>query len=157
MIVTLRPESPWDEPFLRALIYATIAGELGASQWPEPMRSHLLGIQYTARRQSHRTNFSEAASYIIDADGSDAGWTVVTTLPQQIQLVEIMVLPELRGRGIGTAAISQVLSTAAVAAKPVRLNVNVTNHAAIGLYQRLGFRTIDGDEVQRVMECLPRA
>jgi ribosomal protein S18 acetylase RimI-like enzyme len=157
MTVMLRPESGPDEPFLRRLIVETIAGELGALQWPEPMRSHLLGIQYTARRQSHRTNFPEGASYIIDADGTDAGWIVVTALPQQIQLVEIMVLQELRGRGIGTAAIRQVLASAAAAAKPVRLSVNVTNHAAIGLYQRLGFHRIDGDEVQHIMECPSQA
>jgi ribosomal protein S18 acetylase RimI-like enzyme len=157
MTVTLRPESELDEPFLRRLIVETIAGGLGASQWPEPMRSHLLGIQYAARRQSHRANFPEAASYIVDADGTDAGWTVVTTLPREIQLVEIMVLGELRGRGIGTSVIRQVLANAAAVAKPVRLHVNVTNHAAIELYQRLGFRRIDGDEVQHVMECLPLA
>jgi ribosomal protein S18 acetylase RimI-like enzyme len=152
MTVTLRPESELDEPFLRRLIVETIAGELGASQWPEPMRSHLLGIQYAARRHSHRTNFPEAASYIIDADGADAGWAVVTTMPHEIRLMEIMVLAELRGRGIGTEVIRQVLATAAAVAKPVRLSVNVTNHAAIGLYRRLGFRRIDGDEVQHVME-----
>jgi ribosomal protein S18 acetylase RimI-like enzyme len=157
MTVMLRPESPQDEPFLRRLIHASIAGELGASQWPEPMRTHLLSVQYTARRQLHRANFPAAASYVVVADGADAGWTVVTTMPHEIQLVEIMILPELRGKGIGTAAIRQVLASAAAAGKPVRLNVNVTNHAAIGLYQRLGFRRIEGDEVQHVMERLPQS
>jgi|HubBroStandDraft_1064217.scaffolds.fasta_scaffold757127_1 GNAT superfamily N-acetyltransferase len=157
MTVTLRPESPQDGPFLRRLIVETIACELDAAQWPEPMRTHLLGIQYTARRHSHTTNFPEGASYIIDIDGADAGWAVVTTMPHEIRLVEIMVLAGLRGKGIGTDAIRQVLATAADAGKPVRLTVNVTNHAAIGLYQRLGFRRIDGDEVQHVMECPPPA
>jgi ribosomal protein S18 acetylase RimI-like enzyme len=157
MIVTLRHESPQDEPFLRSLIHATIVGELEASQWPEPMRSHLLSVQYTARRQLNRAKFPEAVSFVVAADGADAGWAVVTTMPHEIQLVEIMILPELRGKGIGTAAIRQVLATAAAAGKPVRLNVNVTNHAAIGLYQRLGFRRIEGDEVQHVMECLTQS
>ena len=157
MIVTLRPESPQDEPFLRRLIHATIAGELGASQWPEPMRSHLLSVQYAARRQPNRANSPEAASYVVAADGADAGWALVTTMPHEIQIVEIMISPELRGKGIGTAAIRLVLAIAAAAGKPVRLNVNVTNHAAIGLYQRLGFRRIEGDEVQHVMEYLPHS
>jgi ribosomal protein S18 acetylase RimI-like enzyme len=157
MIVTLRPELPGDEPFLRSLIHATIAAELGASQWPEPMRGHLLGIQYTTRRQVHRANFPEAASYVVDADGADAGWALVTTLPHEIRLVEIMILQELRGKGIGTAAIRQILAIATAADKPVRLNVNVTNHAAIRLYERLGFRRIEADEVQHVMECRPKS
>jgi ribosomal protein S18 acetylase RimI-like enzyme len=157
MTVTLRPESQQDEPFLRSLIYATIAGELGASQWPEPMRSHLLGVQYSARRQLHRANFPAAVSYVVDVDGADAGWAVVTPMPHEVQLVEIMILPELRGQGIGTATIREVLANAGAAGKPVRLNVNLTNHAAIGLYQRLGFRRIEGDEVQQLMECLPHS
>jgi ribosomal protein S18 acetylase RimI-like enzyme len=155
MTVTRRPESQQDEPFLRRLILDTIAGELGASAWPEPMRSHLLGIQYTARRQSHRMNFPEAASQVIEADGEDAGWTVVTTMPHEVRLVEIMVLPQLRGKGIGAAVIRGILRSAAQEGKPVRLTVNVTNQPAIRLYQRLGFRRIGGDEVQHFMEHWP--
>jgi ribosomal protein S18 acetylase RimI-like enzyme len=157
MTVAMRPESPPDEAFLRQLIVETIAGELGASGWPEPMRSHLLGLQYTARRQSHRVNCPEAASYVIEADGEDAGWVVAHTLEDEVRLVEIMVSPELRGRGIGGAAIRGFLKTASEAGNPVRLNVNVTNQGAIRLYERLGFRRMGGDEVQHVMEHPPRS
>jgi ribosomal protein S18 acetylase RimI-like enzyme len=151
--VTLRPESPSDEDFIRRLILQTIAEELGASAWPEPMRSHLLGVQHTARRQSHRANNPEAASHVIQADGVDAGWAVLNTMPHEVRLAEIMILPEMRRRGIGTAAIDEILSTAARAGKPVRLNVNVTNHGAIRLYERLGFRQIEQNAVQYLMEC----
>jgi ribosomal protein S18 acetylase RimI-like enzyme len=155
MTAVLRPEGPRDEAFLRRLILDTIAGELGASAWPEPMRSHLLDIQYAARRRAHGAGFSESSSQIIQTDGADAGWLVTTTLPDEVRLVEIMVVPERRGQGVGTAAIRQVLDAAAEAAKPVRLAVNVTNRAAIGLYERLGFHRIDGDEVQHFMEYSP--
>jgi ribosomal protein S18 acetylase RimI-like enzyme len=143
MNVTRRPETPRDETFLRKLISDTIAGELGAGSWPEPMRGHLLGIQVSARRQSHRGN-------VIEVDGQRAGWIVVTTMPDEVRLVEIMVAPEFRGKGIGTAAIREVLANAA--GRPVRLSVNVTNRAAIRLYERLGFRWMEGDEVQHVLE-----
>lgn len=156
MTVTRRPECPQDEPFLRRLILETIAGELGASAWPEPVRTHLLEIQYTARRQSPSIKVPEAASQVIEADGEDAGWVLVTTMPHEVRLVEIMVLPELRGRGIGAGAIRGIVESAAAAGKPVRLNVNVTNRAAIGLYERFGFRRIDGNEVQQAMEYSPR-
>ena len=157
MTATLRPEEPRDEAFLRPLILDAIAGELGASAWPEPMRSHLLDIQYAARRHPHGAGIPETSSQIIQADGADAGWVVTTTLPQEVRLVEIMVLPEWRRRGVGTAAIRQLLSDAAAAGVPLRLRVNVTNRAAIALYERLGFRRIDGDEVQHLMECSPRS
>lgn len=153
MNITRRFESPRDEPFLRHLVVETVTAELGAAAWPEPMRSHLLGIQYTSRRQSHRMNFPEAASQVIEVDGKDAGWVVVDILPDEVRLVEIIVLPELRGRGIGTAVIREILAIGSEARKPVRLNVKVMNQGAIRLYERLSFRRTGGDEAQHFMEC----
>jgi ribosomal protein S18 acetylase RimI-like enzyme len=149
MKVLLRPESAGDEPFLRRLILDTIADELGASAWPEPMRSHLLEIQYKGRRPVS----SAAVSYVVEADGADAGWMVAITTPHEVRVVEIMVQAKLRGKGIGAAAMRGILEGAAAAGKPVRLNVNATNQAAIRFYERLGFRRAGGDEVQHVMEC----
>jgi len=39
MTFSLRPEAPGDESFLRGLVTATVAEELGAANWPEPMPS----------------------------------------------------------------------------------------------------------------------
>jgi ribosomal protein S18 acetylase RimI-like enzyme len=156
MTITLRPGTSQDETFFRRLILETIGIELGASAWPEPMRSHLLSIQYEGRRRSYRAGYPETESSVIQVDGEDAGWVAVAALPNQVHLAEIMVLPELRGRGIGTAAIRGILATARDAGKPVRLNVNAMNLAAIRLYERLGFRRIDGDEVQHLMEWAVR-
>jgi ribosomal protein S18 acetylase RimI-like enzyme len=155
MTVTLRPALPSDEGFLRDLIVDTVAGELGASAWPEPMRSHLLGVQYTARRHSSRVDFPEATSQVIQANGGDAGWVLVNAMRHETRLIEIMVAPELRGKGIGTAVIRELLANAFQAGKPMRLSVNVTNSGAIQLYERLGFRRIDGNEVQHIMEAHP--
>ena len=156
MKVRLRQESALDETFVRNLIIETIADELGAAAWPEAMRNHLLDIQYNARRHSGRPTSPQSASYIIEADAEDAGWLVTTTLPDEIWLAEIMVLNALRGKGIGTAVIRGILADAAQIQVRARLNVNKTNHGAIRLYERLGFRPIDGNEVRQVMECLPR-
>lgn len=157
MAAALRPELPQDEPFVRRLILETIAAELSASAWPEPMRSHLLGVQYAGRRQSNRVNFPAAASQVIEAEGADAGWVVVNTTPDEVRVVDIMVLPALRGRGIGTAVVRGILAAAAELRIPVRLNVYTTNHAAIRLYERLGFRRIGGDEAQHFMEASGRS
>jgi ribosomal protein S18 acetylase RimI-like enzyme len=88
----------------------------------------------------------------MQADGVPVGWALVNTMPHEVRVVEIMVLPERRGRGIGTAAFDEILSTAASARKPVRLNVNILNQRAIRLYERLGFRKVDQDAVQYLME-----
>ncbi len=152
MTVVRRAESPSDEDLIRCLILQTVAEQLGADAWPEPMRGNLLEIQFEGRRQSHAANYPDAASEVIEADGQNAGWIVVTTMPHEVRLVEIIVAAEFRGQGIGSAVIGDVLAAAESAGKPVRLHVNVTNSGAMRLYERLGFRRIGGDEVQHLME-----
>jgi GNAT superfamily N-acetyltransferase len=150
MIIGFRPEAPDDEPFLRRLIQSTIEEELGASAWPEPMRTHLIGLQCSARNQAVRGRFPEGESRIILADSAEAGWLYTAGLPEVVWLVEVMILPEHRGHGIGSAALRDVIDSAG--ARPLRLKVNVANTRAARLYERLGFRRAGGDEVQHLME-----
>ena len=149
MTVTLRPELPSDELFLRNLILDTIAAELGASAWPEPLRTQLLGMQYAGRR-----HVGNSAGFIVEANGVSAGWAALASTDSEVRLVEIMVLAELRGQGIGAVVIRQIQASARESGKPVRLNVNVTNAGAIRLYERLGFRQIESNQVQHTMEFL---
>lgn len=150
MKISLRREETGDEPFLRRLITTTIAQELAADCWPEPMRRQLLGMQYSARRQSIRDRFPAGESGIVLVDGSEAGWLYTARLEDEIRLVEIMIQPEHRGKGVGSALIRQVIEAAGPC--PVRLSVNATNIRAAQLYERLGFRKIGGDEVYLLME-----
>jgi ribosomal protein S18 acetylase RimI-like enzyme len=150
--ITGRSETPQDEPFLRRLIMDTVAAQLGAAAWPADVRETILNLQYQARRQAVRSRFPNGESRIILVDGREAGWLYVAELPEETRLVEIMVLGEYRGQGIGTAVLSQLIATAEEAGKPVRLSVDARNAGAIRLYERAGFRFTGSDEVQRFME-----
>ncbi len=150
MTVWCRPETAEDEPFVRRVLVEAVAEELGARTWPEPLREHLLELQYRGRRAG--VGSLPSASEIIVADGEDVGWLLVADLEQEIRIVEIVVLSLFRGRGVGSAVLGSILTRAGAAAKRVRLVVTSTNGGAIRLYQRLGFRTIDRDEVQQWME-----
>lgn len=154
--VTFRCEDPEaDEPFLRRLILDTISGELGADQWPALLRDQIVESQYAARRHGPLGSFPEGRSRIILLDSDPAGWLYTGTLDDSVWIAEIMVRPELRGRGVGTAALREVLGQASAEGKPVRLSVNVLNAGAIRLYERLGFRRTGGSEVQHTMEARP--
>jgi ribosomal protein S18 acetylase RimI-like enzyme len=155
MTITLRPETPADEPFLRQMIIASIAEELMAWMWPEAIRDNLLTMQYTQKLASVRTNYPQASSEIILVDGQPAGWIFQDETPEHIHLCEIMVLIEMRGKGVGATVLREVLDRADRAGKPVRLLVNVTNPRAAQLYERLGFVRTGGNEVQHEMERLP--
>jgi ribosomal protein S18 acetylase RimI-like enzyme len=151
MRVDLRPETPEDEPFLYRLITTTVAEELMAWAWDEKMREPLLRMQYNGRQQSIRAGHPNAEHSIIRLDGNPAGRIVIDRQDASIHLVDIAILAEHRGAGMGTAIIRELLVEADRAGKPVTLNVNATNRAA-GLYERLGFRRTGGSEVQHYME-----
>jgi len=150
-----RPASPEDEPFVRRLIMETLTEQLMPASWPAPMRAHLLETQCATRRQGIGAGFPAVDSRIIVVNGRDAGWTVVADLEHEVRLLEIMVLGEHRGTGIGTATIKGVIEAAARSGKPVRLHVSALNARAIALYERLGFRQSESDGVFHLMERVP--
>jgi ribosomal protein S18 acetylase RimI-like enzyme len=157
MTVSFRPETPEDEPWVRELIVEAVGQELGAHSWPEPMRSHLLGIQYTQRRNAVRLHYPEGESRIILADRAAAGWIYLAALPDEVRVAEVMVMAGYRSRGLGSEVIRRIIADADAAGKPVRLRVNVTNVRAGSFYERLGFQRVGGDELQHLMERVPSA
>lgn len=155
MNVTLRPAIPEDAPFVRQLVLDTVSEELMADSWPEPMRSHLLEIQYSSRLYSIRARFPGAQEFIILADTCPVGWMVKADLGEEIRWIELMVRPESRGKGVGKAALAEQIAEADRLGKPGRFSVSVGNVRAIRLYESLGFRRTGGDDTQHFMEYVP--
>ncbi|MEO8598017.1 MAG: GNAT family N-acetyltransferase [Candidatus Solibacter sp.] len=152
MTVLLRPEDAGDDEFLLGLLAETIAMELGAEQWPESLRVQIVGMQVGNRRMGPRAGYPQGQSSVIVADGERAGWIFKASLPGEVHIVEVMIRPALRGRGVGAAAIGQVLERARQDGRRVTLTVNVLNSGAIRLYERLGFRRVGGTPLQHHME-----
>ena len=84
---------------------------------------------------------------IVVIDGTDAGWIQLSTTDHEIHIDQLYLMPDFRGRGIGTQLIRDVLATAASENKSVHLSL-VRNNRAFYLYRRLGFRTLDEDSVR---------
>ena len=153
--VSRRPELSSDSSFLRQLIVSHAAAQLGADSWPEPMRSHLLATQYSARLASIRENFPGAVSEIIVADGQNAGWLVLAFGDDEVRVIEMLVQVEFRNKGIGTRILREVFASADHQHRPVRLHVRTDNLAAIRLYERVGFQSLEAGDLQQLMERQP--
>jgi ribosomal protein S18 acetylase RimI-like enzyme len=92
---------------------------------------------------------------VIVVDGCDAGRLDVTRQSDHIYLGVIELLPELQGRGIGSAIVRDLQAAAKTAGLPLRLQVLMTNPAAQRLYERLGFQVTDATGTHHLMACLP--
>ena len=79
---------------------------------------------------------------MILAGGEPAGRLYVARWENELRIVDIALLPEFRGRGIGGALLAELLAEADAAGKPVSIHVERENRA-MGLYRRLGFVEVE--------------
>lgn len=140
--MTLRPETPADEPFLRTLYASTRADELSqVSHWSDAQMAEFLDMQFNAQRTHYREHFPEARFDVIEVDGQAAGRLYLAVGGEGINLMDIALLPEHRGAGIGGALTRSVQTFAEEHGLAVVLHVEETN-PAMRLYSRLGFEVI---------------
>lgn len=132
----VRPMRPTDiERYLPAAA-AMFTEELGISPFVGPS-----GPSY--RRRVEGMLATGRAFGIVDDDGRMAFKADVGALTAQTcQVQGVWVRPDLRGRGLGTAALASVLQYALRLAPTASLYVNDFNTAARRMYARLGMRQV---------------
>jgi ribosomal protein S18 acetylase RimI-like enzyme len=86
--------------------------------------------------------------------GRPAGRLYVARWERELRLVDVALLPEHRGSGLGTALVSRVLAEAADAGKPVTIHVERMNPAQ-RLYRRLGFTLLEDKGMYLLLEWRP--
>jgi ribosomal protein S18 acetylase RimI-like enzyme len=99
--------------------------------------------QFEAQTVSYRNDFPQARFDIVELVGTPIGRIVVDRPGTMIHIVDQAIVPNLRGRGIGTAIMRAILDDAAAAGLPVQLEVDSENDPSYRLYRRLGFMPIE--------------
>jgi ribosomal protein S18 acetylase RimI-like enzyme len=149
-VITVRPEEPQDEAFLFELYASTRQEEMDALGWSPEMRTNFLKMQFKAS-QGYRSAFPGAEFHIVLLNGANAGRLIVNRSREELRIVDVALLPEHRGAGIGTALLQRVFGEATGSKKPLRLKVLKGNRAG-RLYQRLGFVEIGETDMRIEME-----
>ena len=150
----LRPEEAADEAFLRRLYASSRAGELGMLGWSPAQLETFLEMQFNARARSYSERYPEAEKLVILVGEEPAGRLFLNRTEAGIGIVDIALLPEHRGGGIGARLIAGLQAEGAAAGQAVVLSVEAGNPAA-RLYGRLGFQLSGGDGVYQAMAWLP--
>ncbi|MFN0179361.1 MAG: ribosomal protein S18-alanine N-acetyltransferase [Gemmatimonadales bacterium] len=76
------------------------------------------------------------------ARGGLAGYLFARVVAGEAEILNLAVLPELRGKGLGGALLAEGLAGIRAAAGAVYLEVRESNQAARRLYERAGFRSV---------------
>lgn len=141
MRVALRPLRASDEPFLLCVYAGTRAEELAPVPWTPEQKAAFVAQQFAAQTAHYAQHYAGMRADIILVDDEPAGRLLVARWADEIRIVDISILPELRGRGAGTVLLRQLLDEAAAVGKRLSVHVERENRA-VGLYERLGFRPV---------------
>lgn len=131
----LRPALPADVDF-EHFLYASTREDL-RPLGPEVFDG-LVGMQFRAQSMSIRLDHPNADRQIVVVEDAPAGRIIVDESGEQIQVVDVALLPEYRGQGIGTSLLRGVLAQADRMGRSIALHVEKQSRA-VRLYERLGF------------------
>jgi len=147
----LRPATPEDGQFLRAVYAATRADELALVPWSDEQKRTFTDMQFDAQDADYRRNYPDAQYSIIEMQGEPAGRLYVDRSEKEIRIIDIALLPEHRRTGIGTKLLRELQDEARMAAKVLTIHVEKFN-PALRLYHRLGFQQIEDEGVYLLLE-----
>lgn len=152
--VRLRPALPSDAQFLRHLYASVRAPEFAAVQLDAIALERLLEMQFNAQSESYRRGHPNANDDLVIVAEKPAGRLYVDPGPATIHVLDISLLPNYRGQGIGTRLLEGLLAQGRSLGRPVTLQALRTSRA-LALYRRLGFTETGGDGVYLELECPP--
>lgn len=143
-----------DLPFVARVYYSTRAEEVALTGWPPEMREAFLAQQHDAQHRHYLNHYDGAQWLIVEREGTPVGRLYRVEWPQEIRIIDISLLPEGRGVGIGSSILLAIQEEAGALGKAVSIHVEKHNRAR-GLYMRLGFRVVEDKGVYELMEWSP--
>jgi GNAT superfamily N-acetyltransferase len=152
--LTLRSITADDLPFLNQVYAGTRTEELAHTNWTDEQKATFLQQQFAAQHQYYQANYPAARFQIIEWQGAPIGRLYVDRWADQIRIMEIALLPDQRGHGIGTQLLETIQSEGRQAGLPVTIHVERFN-PALRWYERLGFRVAEDKGVYYFLKWIP--
>jgi len=141
--ISLRPQTDDDQSFLLELYRSVRWEELAPVDWPDDTKLAFLDHQFQLQTTHYKRFYYDAAFGIVEAVGEPIGRLYLIVQPGDLRIVDISLLPQWRGRGIGGRLIGTVFEQAREQGLPV-VSIHVEQfNPARRLYDRLGFKEIE--------------
>jgi ribosomal protein S18 acetylase RimI-like enzyme len=156
LTLSLRPAETRDEGFLRRVYADSRREELDQVAWPEGARDEFLRQQFDAQNSHYRKHYPGAEFLVIEHAGQLAGRFYVRRTLGEIRIMDLALVPEARGLGIGTHLLRELISEGQATGAIVTIHVEKFN-PALRLYERLGFRAADDRGAYWFLQWSPSA
>lgn len=143
-----------DHAFLFRLYCSTREEEIRLTAWTDEEKIAFLEMQFKLQHHHYTTHYPDATFEKIVKNGQDAGRLYVDRWKDEIRIMDIALLPEFRGKGIGYYFMRQVMQEGREKGLPVRLHVERFN-PALKFYKQLDFHIIEDKDVHLLLEWQP--
>lgn len=148
--IRVRPERDSDLPFLRSL-YATTRMDVASSNLPQRQKQEFIESQFRAQWQSYHTNYVNAEFLIVEKKHKPIGKLYVSRMPKETRVIDIIIAPEHRNKGIGTGLLRAMQTEAKLAGACVTLHAEKMGNMS-GYYLQLGFEIVAEKEAHYLMK-----
>jgi ribosomal protein S18 acetylase RimI-like enzyme len=150
--LTFRRVEDHDLPFLARLYASTRREELEPVPWSDQQKAEFLQWQFESQHRYYQEYYPSCEFLIVEravegggeSDGEAIGRLYVDRWADQIRIVDISLLPEHRGAGLGESLLRAILAESEASRLPLTIHVEY-NNPALRLYRRLGFEQVDSN------------
>ncbi|WP_438710655.1 GNAT family N-acetyltransferase [Aquimarina muelleri] len=111
------------------------------------------GIYLSEEQHISRINFNYESTYLIYTSNQKVGMLKYLEIENTIEILQLQILPDYQGLGIGKSIINQLINASKISNKTLTLKVLKENPAR-HLYQRIGFGIVDEDTYEFFMQLL---
>lgn len=140
--IETRPQRQEDYTFLSHLYISVRWEEMQAAPWTDAQRLSFLEDQHSRQYRHYAEHYSKSDFLIVERGGTPIGRLCIDRgHATNLRIVDIALLPEARGAGIGSALMQAIMEEARYQAKKTSIHVEQENRAK-RLYERLGFRPV---------------
>lgn len=147
----LRPATAQDVAFLRRVFGTTREEEMARVPWTAAQKEAFLDQQFLAQKTHYEDFYPDCQFLVIEREGEPIGRLYIERGEADIAIVDISLLPEHCGQGVGGALLGEILAEAAAAKRAVQIYVEHFNPAR-RLYDRLGFVPVGTNGIYHHME-----
>jgi ribosomal protein S18 acetylase RimI-like enzyme len=149
-----RPVTGEDAAFLLELYASTRELELSLVPWDTAQKSAFVQMQFNAQQQHYAEHYPNAVHELLLCEGESIGKIHIARNAESIHILDFIIAPPQRRRGIGTMILKELQHEAAATGKSVRGYVEVFN-PALRLFEKLGFSKIEETGYHRLLEWRP--
>lgn len=106
--------------------------------WDQKQKEEFINSQFWMQHHAYMSNYSNPEYGVIQYLDKDIGRLYLDIRDDDLRIIDIAILPDSRGFGVGETLISALAAWAAGKGKSISIHVEKQNRA-INLYKRLGF------------------